>query len=47
MIKFIKTPHLIQKMGHASRKIATEKFDEKIIFNEILKIYKFSGIRKI
>jgi glycosyltransferase involved in cell wall biosynthesis len=44
MIKFIKTPHLIQKMGQASRKIAIEKFDEKIIFNEIFKIYKSSGI---
>ena len=40
MIKFIKSPHLIQKMGRASRKIAAEKFDNKIIFNKILKIYK-------
>lgn len=40
MIKFIKSPHLIQKMGRASRKIAAEKFDNKIIFKKILKIYK-------
>ena len=40
MIKFIKSPHLIQKMGRASRKIAAERFDNKIIFNKILKIYK-------
>jgi glycosyltransferase involved in cell wall biosynthesis len=44
MIKFIKAPHLIETMGNASRKIAIEKFDEKIVFNEMFKIYKSSGI---
>ncbi len=44
MIKFIKAPHLIEKMGKASRKIAIEKFDEQIVFNEMIKIYKSSGI---
>jgi len=47
MIKFIKAPHLIEKMGKASRKIAVEKFDEKIVFNEMIKIYKSSGIEPI
>jgi glycosyltransferase involved in cell wall biosynthesis len=47
MIKFIKAPHLIEKMGKASRKIAIEKFDEKIVFNEMIKIYKSSGIEPI
>ena len=44
MIKFIKAPRLIERMGKASRKIAIEKFDENIVFNETLKIYKSSGI---
>jgi hypothetical protein len=39
MIRFIKQPELIKKMGNESRKWVVELFDEQIVFKKTLEIY--------
>jgi glycosyltransferase involved in cell wall biosynthesis len=43
MIKFIRNPELIIKMGAASRKRAIKIFDEKIIIEQMTSVYKEAG----
>jgi len=43
MLEFIKNPQLIDKMGIESRKRAVHIFDEKIVFEQVLQVYRKAG----
>lgn len=44
MIKFIREPDLVTKMGIASRKRAEELFDERKVFSQTILVYKETGV---